>query len=206
MTKLLFLRHGLAEHNLPGFVGDQSRAQLTDLGQKQAESAGRRIASQYDLGGIYASPWFRTCQTAKIVAGCLPKVLVVWPDKRLANAEVAVSGRFWRPALARSLRPQSAAAQQHRVWAQKLRQTAVLETAASPLAIFLDDLRTNHQNQTILVVAHLPTYWVVHHLLTGLSIKQITGQRPFLAPGGWAEFDLPPSTEVLSATEPALGS
>ncbi|HEX7737707.1 MAG TPA: histidine phosphatase family protein [Ktedonobacteraceae bacterium] len=65
--RLLLVRHGITQHNLDQMYTGQTDAPLTDLGERQAEAAGRYLAAEkIDL--IVSSDLQRTRHTAMAIA------------------------------------------------------------------------------------------------------------------------------------------
>ena len=188
IMKLIFLRHGQAQQNLQE-VGRLSRLrdQLTTTGYREARLAGQALADQ-PLAGIYTSPRFRACQTAQIVANYFPQLRVIWPDRRLSDRNFKpLEPAFWLrwanrsglvsdTGLERRLQPRLG----RRHWAGQM-----------AIAAFLKQLRSSHDRQTILVVAHLPTYWaLVNFLFDQGLINPGQGWDNYLPTGAWRQFDL----------------
>ena len=64
--RLLLIRHGQSQANLDGIIqGDDDP--LTDLGRRQADLAGRHLATTREIDYLYASPLARARETAVII-------------------------------------------------------------------------------------------------------------------------------------------
>lgn len=92
MQNLLIIRHGEAGHMTHGLTGGWTDTPLTDLGRRQAELAGARLAEL--LAGrefaFHASDLIRTRETAEIISQKLGVPPVFTPDLReLNNGEAA---------------------------------------------------------------------------------------------------------------------
>ncbi len=68
MTKLLIIRHGQSEANANLFFAGHFNAELTDLGQKQAECTAQFILDNYKVDTVYSSDLTRAFKTGKAVA------------------------------------------------------------------------------------------------------------------------------------------
>ena len=65
---IIFLRHAQAENNTKKILAGRTPGiNLTDVGKKQAEQAGKMLES-LNVSAIYSSPIDRAVQTAKIAS------------------------------------------------------------------------------------------------------------------------------------------
>lgn len=78
MLRLIFLRHGEGEHQKLRWSGVDRDAALTTTGREQSREAALQLAKEQHerkpkqrISAIYASPYLRTLQTARIVADIL---------------------------------------------------------------------------------------------------------------------------------------
>jgi broad specificity phosphatase PhoE len=69
---VILVRHGQTEWNREERFRGRVDLPLNEMGLRQAEAAGRRIASTWSPEAIYASPLSRAMQTAQAIAACLP--------------------------------------------------------------------------------------------------------------------------------------
>lgn len=67
MATLYIVRHGQCECNVPGLLQGQLESALTELGKRQIEEAGRRLAG-VRLTAVYASDLERTRLTGEAIA------------------------------------------------------------------------------------------------------------------------------------------
>lgn len=190
--KLIFLRHGQAEHNLPGWRGDTAPAKLTDAGQQGAAKAAR------DLGGlefeaIYASPFVRTQQTAAQIAQAQKQPVKVRLDPRLADVEVGHHlSRHWRRwqrlwRLRLKLMPKRGPGQFNQ---QRLPGGQRLAQTAGPAAEFLAMVRRRHRRGPILVIGHLHTFWMLSHHIKYEPLTADLQADHFIPPAAWVEFEI----------------
>ena len=70
MTRLIIVRHGRTEWNRVEKFRGRADIGLDEVGMKQAEAAGKRIA-EWPISAIYSSPLRRASTTAEIIAGSL---------------------------------------------------------------------------------------------------------------------------------------
>ncbi len=72
MAELILIRHGKTHANVAGRWEGWSDSTLTPLGQAQADTVARRLASEYDkVAALYTSPLQRAFQTARIIGAAL---------------------------------------------------------------------------------------------------------------------------------------
>lgn len=83
MTRILLLRHGESEANRSHrFGGCRTDAELTELGQRQAETAADYLTENYSITRVYASPLKRAQATGRAVADRLGLPMLTEPDLR----------------------------------------------------------------------------------------------------------------------------
>ena len=68
MRTLLIIRHGESTADIEHRVGGSYDDDLTDLGRSQAERLAARVARDYKIDRLYASPLQRAAQTAEAIA------------------------------------------------------------------------------------------------------------------------------------------
>lgn len=69
MTRIILVRHGQTEWNRVERFRGRADVPLNDVGLAQAEATGRRVAAEWQLSAIYASPLSRAMRTAEAIAG-----------------------------------------------------------------------------------------------------------------------------------------
>ena len=190
--KLVFLRHGEAEHNLPGWRGDTAPAKLTPAGRQGADQAAHAL-SDFEFEAIYASPFVRTQQTAASVTQDQKQQVRVRLDPRLADVEVGHHlsrhwqrwQRLWRLRL--KLMPERGPQQFAN---QKLPGGQQLIQTARPAEEFLATVRRRHRRGPILVVGHLHTFWMLSHHLRNEPLTADLQTDHFVPPASWVEFEI----------------
>ena len=182
--KLVFVRHGPAQHNLPGWSGNMAMAELTPAGRRAVVASGQQL-SQFKFAAIYASPLVRARQTAEIIAQSQTKPAVVQIDARLADvAPARPNPSRWDLGLLRSKlrrRRQNAAP-------GALRDEQ-LEQAGGPIVSFVRDLRQHHRRGPILIVGHLVTFWALVQYL-GEPVGPEGRSNEFIELAAWVEFEV----------------
>ena len=96
---LLLLRHGESEGNVTRRIQGWDDLPLTDLGRRQAEAAGRRLAGS-GAAALYSSPLRRAHDTAEIVAAHVGLDVIDLDDLREYHFGEA-EGLSWDEAAAR---------------------------------------------------------------------------------------------------------
>src|SRR2546421_645446 len=74
--RLILVRHGESEWNRISRYQGQADAPLSELGLRQAEALGQRLALE-KIDAIYASPLQRALRTAEAIARFHPRVPVI---------------------------------------------------------------------------------------------------------------------------------
>ncbi|MCS6906815.1 MAG: histidine phosphatase family protein [Anaerolineales bacterium] len=68
MTRFILVRHGQTEWNRVERFRGQADVPLNEVGLKQAEATGKRIAREWQVSAIYSSPLSRALRTAEAIA------------------------------------------------------------------------------------------------------------------------------------------
>lgn len=68
MVRIILIRHGQTEWNRIERFRGRVDLPLDDVGLRQAEAVGRRMALEWELAAVYASPLARAVQTAEAIA------------------------------------------------------------------------------------------------------------------------------------------
>lgn len=172
-NNFFLVRHGQADHNLKDLIasGPERRgyiSELTDKGKKDAEKAAanlKKLLGKNRLNIIYASPYKRTLQTAKIIAKATGAKVV--KDKRLSELNCGVFN--WRPV------------KEHKdFFANPLEEFTKTPPGGENLAdakkrMFeaIRDINQRHENENILIVGHGDPLWVLEGAMRGLSNEEI---------------------------------
>lgn len=167
------LRHGESEHNLKDIVASGPEkgnhiSKLTKKGILQAGEAGsamKKLLGKEKLDLIITSPYYRTKQTAKIVAKAMKaKVLV---DKRLFETNTGIFN--WRPI-----------SEFHQFFESPMERFTKTPAGGENLndikkRMFsaLLDINSKYQNKNILIVSHGDPLWVLEGAMKGLTNEEI---------------------------------
>lgn len=68
MTRIILVRHGQTEWNRVERFRGRADVPLNDAGLAQAEATGRRVAAEWQVSAVYASPLSRAMRTAEAIA------------------------------------------------------------------------------------------------------------------------------------------
>lgn len=183
--KLIFLRHGQADHNRSFRINEDNSqpSVLTKTGQEQAEKAGKKIADQ-KIDFAYCSPLVRAKQTAKIVLEAHPDKIPLKVDRRLNEFQTGLNQQlmwWWSLRLFFSRDRMN----------KKFKDGQSFNESAEPLADWLKEALKKHYEETILVVAHLHTYQVLMAYYEKIPLKDTLGKTHYLlGTGEIYEFEL----------------
>ena len=182
--KIIFVRHGQAEHNRQLRFNETNNppVQLTKIGIQQALKVADEL-SKSKINRIYTSEIIRAQETAKIIqASHMNKKLILKTDKRLNEFQVGYNNQlvFWW-----YFQMLVAKHKQQR----KFNDGESIAESMKRIEDFLNFIKKKHWHETIVVVAHLHTYQVLRHLLDNKPFK-INLRRNKLPTGGSYEFNL----------------
>ena len=192
MTTILLVRHGQTAWNREERFRGQVDLPLDDLGLRQADLVGRRIASQWQPAAIYASSLQRTLQTAAGIArACGMRTTM---HDGLLDIDYGLFA---------GLTPQEAA-DQHPDLARAWRRAPhmVLFPDGESLAevreraeAALEEIAANHPDQTVVLVTHVVVcrlllcavlglatsyFWQFEPATASISVFEVSGQHRVL--------------------------
>jgi probable phosphoglycerate mutase len=192
MTTILLIRHGQTAWNREERFRGQVDLPLDDLGLRQAEAVGRRIANDWQPTAIYASSLQRTLQTAAAVArACGLRTTI--HDGLLDIDYGAFAGLTsqeaadWYPDLARAWQQSPHAV--HFPDGESL--TVVRDRAETTLA----EVVANHPDQAVVLVTHVVVCRLLLCSLLGLDNSHFWQFRP--APASISIFEISGERSVL---------
>jgi len=165
MTRLLLIRHGETTWNAEGRYQGQTDVPLNETGRRQAQALAQRLASE-EIDAVYASDLRRALETAKIIAA--PHSLPVQEDSRLRELCFGVwEGLSY--AEIEEQAPDTLAAWRDAPLDNTPPGGETLTQFSERVQAFLDDVKGNHPEQTVLVAAHGGTLRAVLCSALGLS-------------------------------------
>jgi broad specificity phosphatase PhoE len=163
MLRLLLARHGESQWQTQGDEAGFD-SPLTELGRRQAKQLGHWLANHCAVDYLYASPLKRAQETAQLVASCLN--LPINLNQNLKEAWFA-TGRE----LPTFLTPLEILDGRQ---ADSPPGTTVYRAFRSHVAQALKDILSQHNDGTILIVAHVGTIATIIRLLLGSDAFSVT--------------------------------
>ena len=180
--KLLLTRHGETEWNIAQRFQGQSDVPLNEIGRQQANALADRLSTQ-PIDIVYSSDLQRATETAKMImqkSGYKPDLHL---DSRLREMNFGA----WEGLTYKEIKQSNPTALA--AWKADVSTTAApngetLNQLSARVQSFLDDVRAQHADKTVLLVAHggvlqtllclalnlKPTmYWQFHLSLASLS-------------------------------------
>ena len=174
-TEMIFIRHGHSSHTEKGLVagGDGADPELSDLGMREADATAELLANPPKAWKmamkdpiVISSNMLRTRQTAEAIARKLNAETVLDPRIReiffgewngLSNEELFSKDQAlldsWRGSL--DFRPPGGES---------------VEDLIARTGSFVEEIRTNYQNRSLIVVSHMmPTRALTYQLMGGSS-------------------------------------
>lgn len=176
-----FIRHGEGEHNLSNTIASGPEkngkgAKLTEKGKKQVAALAKKLKNK-KITAIYASPYLRTKETAKIFAKAIGAKVIV--DERLEELNTGIfNGRPERD--------------YHQFFAQPIERFTKtppsgenLRDVRSRMMAFIQDINNKHRHERIAVVSHGDPLWVLEGAIKGGSEKEIVASHygSYIQPG-----------------------
>lgn len=167
---LLLTRHGETDWNLIRRYQGQSDVPLNQTGIRQAEQLAKRLASE-KIDAIYSSDLSRAVDTAKIIQNLQGTTKVVTTDARWRE----LSFGKWE-----GLNHEEIQAQWHdeaTVWYADMVNLSPpggesLLQLADRVQSALEELKSKHKDQTVLVVTHSGAIQSLLCLLLGMDLKR----------------------------------
>lgn len=150
--KLLIVRHGQTIENLQRICQGQTHGTLSAQGRDEARKIAQRLVD-FDVDVCYTSDLRRATDTAACICAQHPD-LEMREDSRLRERYFGLfQGRIF-PEPPAAFPPND--------------EVETPEAIAVRLTVFLDEIRRNHSNQTVLIVSHGYTIRVLMTLLLRL--------------------------------------
>jgi broad specificity phosphatase PhoE len=156
--------HGRATGWLPGELSAQGRIQAQDLGSRRRDNG---------IAAVFSSDLGRASETVSIAFhGCGIPVLYDW---RLRECDYGQCNGM-------------PAAEMHRGRREHLEQPypggESWRQAVARVGRFLGDLPLRWDNQRILIIGHVATWWGLDHFIGGATLEDLAGQG-FALREGW---------------------
>ncbi|TSC61035.1 MAG: isoleucyl-tRNA synthetase, partial [Parcubacteria group bacterium Gr01-1014_107] len=175
LTRLILMRHGESEKNIPYELFDSSRDtfSLTDRGKKEAKEAAN-ILKKKGATVIYSSPLKRARETAEIIGGELGKKVVLddrlwearngeWDGHRADDPEIKESRVFYNKLPDRSYYE-----------ARRGNTGERWEEVEKRVTSFAQEAVGRHKGETVIIVSHEGPLMFLLRYLKDLSLEEIT--------------------------------
>ncbi len=146
MTRILLARHGETDHNRNGILQGELDVDLNETGIRQAQKLSERLRNE-DINAVYSSGLKRAQRTAEIVAG--PHDLEVTPITELN--ERSFGELEGEPSETLKERFESSDSPWH-AWEPE--EAESLDAVTSRSIPALEQIRSRHDGDTVVVVAH----------------------------------------------------
>lgn len=156
MNRLIIARHGETIENGLNICQGQEHGTLSEKGIRENEKLGVQL-KQFSFQTIYSSPLNRALQTAQAIHKHNNSSLII-TDERLMERNLGVL--------------------QGKAYPQPYFETDIyedmetIESVAERSAAFLDEIRRNHRNETIVLVSHGYIIKVMLALLRNLPLTE----------------------------------
>jgi broad specificity phosphatase PhoE len=144
MARLILIRHGESVANAEGRFTRGPHEPLSRRGREEALARARRVQARFDPVALYASPFVRALETARLIGGVLGLAPVVVDELREQDFG-ALRGQPYE-----SLRPER---RQDR-WSFRPPGGETLEEVFARVGPALDAIATRHLGAEVLVVSH----------------------------------------------------
>ncbi len=146
MTRLLLVRHGETEHNRNGIIQGDLDTDLNETGIEQAQQLSDRLRDQ-DIGAVYSSTLQRARRTAEIIAG--PHDLEV---TSIADLNERSYGELEGESIDTAFEQFEQSDSPWHTWKPESAEAA--ERVTRRTIPVLEQIRTDHTEETVVVVAH----------------------------------------------------
>jgi broad specificity phosphatase PhoE len=178
--RLIFVRHGHTNFNRWGIMNDDPsiNVKLTGLGKKQARSAAEQL-KDVSIDQIYASMLPRTLETAEIINKY--HKLEIHRDARINDNRTGYNGfpHFIR------LITFFFAKDKYR---KRFRDGESLDDSRERVFEFIEDIRKKHADETVLVVGHANTGWIIKGYVNRTPLEKMFSGK--IVNGFPAKYDL----------------
>jgi 2,3-bisphosphoglycerate-dependent phosphoglycerate mutase len=182
------IRHGESEGNVAAQRAEASGAEIVDIdladaevpltatGREQAAAVGRWLGTLPPgerPGIVVSSPYRRALETAEIAVASAPDPYPLLVDERLRDRELGVLDRLTRRGVTARM-PEEAQRRRRlgRVYYRPPGGESWADVALR-LRAALGDLRRDHADRRVLIVAHEAVAYVLRYLVEGLTVAQL---------------------------------
>ncbi|MDJ0756106.1 MAG: histidine phosphatase family protein [Ardenticatenaceae bacterium] len=171
MTRLICVRHGQTTWNKIQRVQGQQNSPLDETGRLQAQLVGERLKSEAEIAAVYASDLQRAYHTAEAIVAHHPH-LTIQADQRLREIHL---GR-WETRLWSEIQATDQALVKR--WQEDVSQIIPpggesIKAMAARISAFLDEMVLNHNDDTVLLVAHGGTIRCILTIVLECPLKMV---------------------------------
>lgn len=166
MTRLFLARHGETEWNVQRRIQGQTDTTLNDRGLEQAARLAQRLEG-YSFDAVYASDLKRAWDTATIAMK--GRDVEVTAEPRLRETHFGIFEGHTLPELEQKYPAETKLWYKDRNNAPEGGETR--DQFAARMQALLDDLHTNHHDDTVLLVSHGGSISMIAALLIGLETQ-----------------------------------
>jgi len=147
---------------------------LTEKGEKQIETAAQKLKGK-KIKAIYSSDFFRTRQTAGIVAKELG--LKVKLDKRLRDLNLGIYHGKTKEEFYRELPKNSM-----KRFSQRPKEGESWQDVEERMRNFIKEIDKRHKNENILIISHGDPLWLIKGVVKGLTEEKLLKDREKIYP------------------------
>ncbi|MDD2483246.1 MAG: histidine phosphatase family protein [Candidatus Shapirobacteria bacterium] len=165
--KLILVRHGESEANANHILQGQSDGKLTVKGSEQAKKAGRELKEKYKIDMVFCSPLKRCVETLENILVEYPIEGPVYMCKLLEERDFGEYSEMETQLIDWEEMDQD----------NKINKELGVESLAElekRINLFLEDLKLEDENSTILVVSHSGPIKMMISKITGKEFDQIS--------------------------------
>jgi probable phosphoglycerate mutase len=154
MTRVVAVRHGETDWNRNGRMQGWAPTKLNETGREQAESAGRWLATQYDIDTVYASDLDRTAETAELLLEAFDDDFDVTYEPHWRERDIGVYQGFEYHEVQERFPKFSLGEAAYEAAMAVPEGGESLRDLADRVTERLDQMVADHEGETVLVVTH----------------------------------------------------
>jgi len=174
-NKYILLRHGQTKYQAVGsddlyFAEEQFSLPITKQGEKDIKRAAKEFRGK-NIDLIFSSDFYRTKQTAEIVAKKIGLDIDIIFDQRLRDTDFGVfhgkTGEEYRAFFE---------SEEQRFFKRPPKGESWRDVSERATAV-IKEIEEKYSNKTILIISHADTLWLIAGYLMGLNKDQMLEKR-----------------------------